>query len=241
MNKILVIVPVYNKEDFLVNALESILQQSHKNVEIVIIDDCSTDKSLEIAKSYEHLDNVTVLSNSENKGCYYTRNRGLEHFKDKEWDYFTIHDADDISDLTRFETILSQFDKNTLGLKTTYVRVDKELQPQLTPQGDRIDVYASEGIAIFPRITFKTILGYYDNTRFSGDTDYWWRLETYCNLNPKFKVGISNDILYLAVNHENNLTKKYNFTHDRPQYWAKSRKDISQMFSTGNFYRDIFN
>jgi len=241
MNKILVIVPVYNKEDFLVNALESILQQSHKNVEIVIIDDCSTDKSLEIAKSYEHLDNVTVLSNPENKGCYYTRNRGLEYFKDKEWDYFTIHDADDISDLTRFETILSQFDKNTLGLKTTYVRVDKELKPQLTPQGDRIDVYASEGIAIFPRMTFKNILGYYDNTRFSGDTDYWWRLETYCNFNPKFKAGISNDILYLAINHENNLTKKYNFTHDRPQYWAKSRNDISQMASTGNFYRDIFN
>ena len=53
-------------------------------------------------------------------------------------------------------------------------------------------------------------------------------------------MGISNDILYLAVNHENNLTKKYSFTHDRPQYWAKSKQDISQMISTGNFYRDIF-
>ena len=172
MSKILVIVPVYNKEDFLKNALESVLQQSHKNTEVIVIDDCSTDKSLEIAKSYEHLNNVTVLSNLKNKGCYYTRNKGLEYFKDKEWDYFTIHDADDISDLTRFEIILSQFDENLLGLKTTYVRVDKDLKPQLTPQGDRMDVYASEGIAFFPRKTFDTILGYYDNTRFSGDTDY---------------------------------------------------------------------
>ena len=240
MSKILVIVPVYNKEDFLKNALESVLQQSHKNTEVIVIDDCSTDKSLEIAKSYEHLNNVTVLSNLKNKGCYYTRNKGLEYFKDKEWDYFTIHDADDISDLTRFEIILSQFDENLLGLKTTYVRVDKDLKPQLTPQGDRMDVYASEGIAFFPRKTFNTVLGYYDNTRFSGDTDYWWRLEAYCSLNSQFNVGISNDILYLAVNHENNLTKKYSFTHDRPQYWAKSKQDISQMISTGNFYRDIF-
>lgn len=241
MSKILVIVPVYNKEDFLKNALESVLQQSHKNTEVVVIDDCSTDKSLEIAKSYEHLDNVTVLSNPENKGCYYTRNKGLEYFKSKEWDYFTIHDADDISDLTRFETVLSQFNDSILGLKTTYVRVNKDLEPQLTPQGDRMDVYASEGIAFFPRKTFDTILGYYDNTRFSGDTDYWWRLEAYCSLNPQFKVGISNNILYLAINHENNLTKKYNFTYDRPQYWAKSKQDISQMLSTGDFYRDIFN
>jgi glycosyltransferase involved in cell wall biosynthesis len=240
MDKILTITPVYNKEEFLQNSIESVLQQSHENTELVIIDDCSTDKSLEIAQSYEHLDNVTVLKNKENKGCYYSRNKGLDHFKNKEWDYFTIHDADDISDTTRFETLLNQFEDNTLGLKTTYVRVDRELKPQMTPQGDKVDIYASEGIAIFPRKTFD-LLGYYDNTRFSGDTDYWWRLEAYCRSHPDFKVGISEDILYLAINHENNLTKKYNFTHDRPQYWSKSQNDIkTQMLPNDNFYRNIF-
>ena len=121
MNKILTILPVYNKEEFLEGAIESVLQQTHKNVELVIIDDYSTDKSLEIAKSYEHLSNVTVLQNSENKGCYYTRNKGLEYFKDKEWDYFTIHDADDLSDINRFDILLQYFkDDNLLGLKTTF-------------------------------------------------------------------------------------------------------------------------
>jgi len=96
MSKILTIIPIYNKEEFLEGAIESVLQQTHKDVELVLADDCSTDKSLEIAKSYEHLDNVTVLQNAENRGCYYTRNKALDYFKNKEWDYFTIHDADDL-------------------------------------------------------------------------------------------------------------------------------------------------
>lgn len=239
MSKILTIIPVYNKENFLERAIESVLQQTYDNIEVVIIDDCSTDNSLNIANNYADLKNVTVLSNKVNKGCYFTRNRGLDYFKDKDWDYFTIHDADDVSDLNRFSTVISQFSPNILGLKTTYMRVDPNLEPQLTPQGDRIDVYDSEGIAFFPRKTFD-LLGYYDNTRFSGDTDYWWRLQTYCSLNPEYKVGSSSDILYLATNHEDNLTKKYNFTHDRPQYWAKVQKDIERMVPTGNFYRGIF-
>ena len=61
MNKLLVIVPIWNKEDFLKTTIEGILQQTYSNFDLILIDDCSTDKSLEIARSYEHLDNVTVL------------------------------------------------------------------------------------------------------------------------------------------------------------------------------------
>lgn len=240
MDKILTIIPAYNKEEFLEGAVESVLQQTHKNVELVIINDYSTDKTLEIARSYEYLPNVTVLSNPTNRGCYYTRNKGLDYFKDKEWDYFTIHDADDISSVNRFEEVLKCFNQNVLGVKTSYVRVNKEHEPQLTREGDRIDTYASEGIAFYSRKTFD-LMGYFDNTRFSGDTDYWWRLEALCFKNPLYEFGISNDILYLAVTHENNLTKKYNFTYDRPRYWQKIREEIqNKMIPSNNFYRNKF-
>ena len=124
MKKLLVIIPIYNKEEFLEGAIESVLQQTYKNVELILIDDYSTDNSLKISKSYEHLNNVTVLHNPQNKGCYYTRNKGLNYFKNKEWDYFTIHDSDDISDINRFETIINYLNSNpkTLGLKTGFVR-----------------------------------------------------------------------------------------------------------------------
>lgn len=238
MDKILVIIPAYNKEEFLEGAIESVLQQTHKNIELVVIDDCSTDKTLEIAKSYKHLDNVTILQNPENRGCYYARNKALEYFKDKKWDYFTIHDADDISDVSRFEVLLNYFkNSNLLGLKTTYVRVNKKLEPQPLPEGG-YDIYASEGIAFFPRKTFE-ILGYYDNTRFAGDTDYWWRCEAYCKVNGSYKTSESPEKLYLAVLHGENLTVKIPI-YNRGNYFKKSQTEIANMIQTGNFYRDIF-
>ncbi len=238
MDKILVIIPVYNKEKFLERAIESVLQQTHKNIELVLIDDCSIDKSLEIAKSYEHLDNVTVLQNSKNRGCYYSRNKGLAYFKDKEWDYFTVHDADDLSDVNRFKILLEYFeDPNLLGLKTTYIRVDKNLEFYVTKMGG-YDIYASEGIAFYSRKTFE-FLGYYDNVRVAADTDYWWRCEAYCKLNPSYTTENSTEILYLAILHGDNLTIQVPI-HNRGEYFQKSQNEIYQMSQTGDFYRNIF-
>ena len=240
MKKILTIIPVYNKEEFLENAIESVLQQTYTNVQLVIVDDCSNDNSLNIAKSYEHLDNVTVLHNKENRGCYFTRNRGLEHFKDLDWDYFTIHDADDTSDVRRFEVVLEYFkDPNLLGLKTTYRRVNREMKQQYLDNGG-LDIHASEGIAFYDRRAFIN-LGYFDNTRFSGDTDYWWRLEAFCWNNRPFRVEESKEELYLAIQHETNLTLTYDFHTTRPKYWKSVSEEIqTKMIPENNFYRTLF-
>lgn len=238
--KLLVIVPIYNKEEFLRKAIVNNLQQTYKNIRLVLVDDCSTDRSLEIARSYEHLDNVTVLVNTENKGCYYTINKALWESRAEEWDYFTMFGADDNSDIHRFEKLIKYFDDtNLLGLKSTFIRVDRNLKPQLHRNGTRTDIFASEGIAFYSRKTFNK-LGYFDNTRFSGDTDYWWRLEAFCAANPQYRTGQSDEILYLALNHENNLTKIYDFETERPMYWNRVKQEIFQMTSTGNFYREIF-
>lgn len=241
MDKILVIIPVYNEEEFLVNAIESIIQQTYKNIELVIVDDCSTDKSLQIAKSYEYLPNVTVLQNKKNGGCYYAINQALDYFKDKEWDYFSLHGADDLSDVNRFDLLLKYFQNpNLLGFKTTFRRVNRQLEQQFTGEG-KINIHASEGIPIYKRKVFE-ILGYFDNTRFSGDTDYWWRIEAFCHVNPSFEVGISKEELYLAIEHETNLTLEYDFHTTRPKYWTKIREEIqNKMIPNNNFYREIFN
>ena len=240
MEKLLVIIPVYNEEEFLVNAIESNIQQTYENLELVIVDDCSTDKSLQIAKSYEHLPNVTVLQNEKNGGCYYAINNALNYFKDKEWDYFSLHGADDLSDVNRFSILLDYFkNPNLLGFKTTFRRVNRQLEQQLTGEG-KINIHASEGIPIYKRKVFE-LLGYFDNIRFSGDTDYFWRLEAFCSVNPPFQAGVSSEELYLAIEHENNLTLKYDFHTTRPKYWAKIRKAIQEeMTPNNNFYRKFF-
>mgnify|MGYP003117041647 FL=1 len=243
MSKLLVIVPIWNKEQFLENTIEGILQQTFSNFELVLIDDCSEDSSLQIAKSYEHLDNVTVLENNENKGCYYTRNKGLDYFKDKSWDYFTIHDADDVSDLRRFQHFIDIFesDSSIVYLKSTSINYDSKTDEPLLKEDGNPNIFTGEGTAFISRKLFDTI-GYFDNTRFSGDTDYMWRAEALCNtVKPEWKVGESKEILYVNYSHENNITKIYDWHTARPNYWNKIRKEIqTQMIPNNNFYREIF-
>lgn len=238
--KILNIIPIYNRVRFLKKSIESVLNQTHKDIHLVLVDDNSTDGSLDIAKQYSHLDNVTLLENKTNQGCYRTRNRALLESKDMDWDFFTIHDADDYSTPHRLETILKPFSNtNLLGMKTTYIRVNELGEPQKDRENpNKDDIYASEGIAIFRRSVFD-ILGYYDDTRFSGDTDYWWRLQNFCALNPPYVIAEHMAQLYYAVTHEENLTKIYNFEVDRPQYFQKSIADIKNMVNKRSFRREF--
>ncbi len=242
MNKMLTIIPAYNKEKFLEGAIESVLQQTYKNIELVVIDDCSTDKTLEIAKLYEHLPNVTILSNPINKGCYFSFNKGLEHFKDKKWDAFTIHGADDISDLRRFQHFVDLFKGNpqVMGIKSTSIEYDSKTNEPTIKEGKHC-TFTGEGTAFYRREVFDE-LGYFDNTRFSGDTDYMWRLEAVCSAkNTEWKVGASKEILYINYSHDNNITKLYDWEITRPRYWGKIREEIqNKMIPNNNFYRKTF-
>ena len=241
-NKFLIIIPFYNVEDHLQSAIESILQQTYTNIELILVDDCSTDNSLKIAKSYEHLDNVILLQNKINIGTYQSVNRALYSSKDKEWDYWHFHGADDMSDITRFEKVLKIFKNNssTVALKCTCIKTEFGTNNFILNDDGQPSIATTEGIAVYDR-RIQKYLGYYDDTRFSGDTDLWWRLEALCNTSkPEWKVGASEEILYLNFDQVNgeNITKKYNWHTDRPNYWAKVRSEIiNKMIPNNNFKR----
>lgn len=91
--EITVFMPVYNAEKYLREAIESILNQTFTNFELLIINDGSTDKSVEIVEAYKDK-RIRLLHNDGNKGLPYTRNRGLELAQGK---YLAIMDADDVS------------------------------------------------------------------------------------------------------------------------------------------------
>ena len=243
MNKVLTIMPVYNTEEYLEGAIESVLQQQDVDTHLCIVNDKSTDNSLDVISKYKDKSNVTVLENTENRGCYYSRNRGLEWAsKNIKFDYFTVHDSDDVSDVRRFKKVIKYLNnnQNVLGCTTTYVRVDYESQKVSMLDNNKPNIYASEGIAFYRKTVFDRI-GYYDNTRFSGDTDYINRIKEWIKLNePNCSIGQHNEVLYIAYLHETNLSVKYNFTHDRPVYWRKSLQEIEQMKRVNNFFRNIF-
>ena len=88
-----IIIPNYNNEKYLSQCLESILQQSYKNIEIVIIDDASTDNSIEILKEYEKKYSfIKVIYNKKNQGV--TKNRDSA-IKIATGEYITTLDSDD--------------------------------------------------------------------------------------------------------------------------------------------------
>lgn len=86
-----IIVPIYNTEQFLVRCVESLLNQSYQPLQIILVDDGSTDNSLEICKHYEKYDNVEVY-HQNNKGVSSARNEGLKHIKGE---YVFFVDSDD--------------------------------------------------------------------------------------------------------------------------------------------------
>lgn len=93
-----VILPAYNAEKYLSKAIESILNQTYKNLEIIIIDDGSTDNTKSIINRYP--DDRLVFISRENKGLIYTLNEGI---KKSRGDVIVRMDADDISRLDRIE------------------------------------------------------------------------------------------------------------------------------------------
>lgn len=96
-----IVIPAYNCEYYLEDAVESVKKQTYEDWELIIIDDCSTDRTMSLAKKLSVEDNrIKVLSNSVNSGVSETRNRGVRESK-AEWIAFL--DSDDKWEPTKLE------------------------------------------------------------------------------------------------------------------------------------------
>ena len=88
-----VVMPLYNARDYLKLTVDSILNQTHKNIEVVIVDDCSTDGSLELCRElYGHDERVKIIKQPQNAGPGAARNTGI---RSATGDYITFMDSDD--------------------------------------------------------------------------------------------------------------------------------------------------
>lgn len=101
-----VVMPVYNTERFVAQAIESVLNQTYQNLELILVNDCSTDKSLLILESYARKDKrVRIISNEKNIGVAHTRNLGIQAAKGA---YIALLDSDDLWEETKIEKQLTQ-------------------------------------------------------------------------------------------------------------------------------------
>lgn len=123
-NTITVVIPTYNKADFISQTIESVLQQTYENFEIVIIDDCSGDKTEQVVQKYLS-EKIRYFKHSKNLGPGATFNDGI---KKSNTDYITLIASDDILLPNHLELVINTFES------------DKELEvlfPQLKVINER--------------------------------------------------------------------------------------------------------
>lgn len=103
------IIPIYNKGRYLERCLESISEQSIKDIEIILVNDGSTDNSLEICRKWEALDSRIKVIDKENEGAGASRNRGISESKGR---YISFVDADDYIDPDTYKICVKVLEEN---------------------------------------------------------------------------------------------------------------------------------
>ena len=111
--KISVIIPVYNVEKYLEQCLDSVINQTYKNLEIICINDGSTDNSLTLLEEYAKKDKRIKIISKENEGLSATRNLGVREATGK---YVFFLDSDDWLELTCFEDLFNAIESNKADL-----------------------------------------------------------------------------------------------------------------------------
>jgi glycosyltransferase involved in cell wall biosynthesis len=104
--KVSIIIPIYNVEQYLRQCLDSAINQTYKNLEIICVDDCGSDNSVEIAQEYAQ---IKIIKHAKNRGLSAARNTG---FAAATGEYIYFLDSDDWIDLDYIEKMVEALEKN---------------------------------------------------------------------------------------------------------------------------------
>ena len=128
MPTVSIIIPVYNKEKYIGNTLDSVLAQKYADYEVVIVNDGSTDKSMDIIEKYQQMDSRISVISIPNGGVSNARNTGLKNAKGK-WIQFL--DGDDVIDKDYLSIAVPMAEKNDADiLFSNFKKVDKNMNLQ---------------------------------------------------------------------------------------------------------------
>lgn len=207
MPQISVILPVYNGEKYLKSSIESVLDQTFKDFELIIIDDCSTDASANIAKHYVALDSrISYERNDKNLKLPSSLNKG---FSKAIGEYWTWTSCDNIYLPNALEKMLSVLSNNQdIGL----VYSDMELIDEhgknngliYAGPADHLIFRNVVGACFLYRRSIAKQIGFYDPTLFlCEDYEYWLRIARTAKIHPM------KDCLYQYRNHKNSLSQQH--------------------------------
>ena len=206
-----VVMPVYNADKYLRESIKSILKQTYSNFEFIIINDGSTDTSLDIIKEYIKKDKRIVLISHKNKGVSYSANQGFLQAKGK---YIARMDADDISLSNRFEEQVNFMEKNyEVGICGTWAKkfkdtINKNKLVKL-PTDDKMKIillytscFFQSSVMFRAKFIKQNQLKYNDDFLSAEDYELWTRIKDLTNFANIPKA------LILYRDHDDGISKK---------------------------------
>lgn len=221
--KVSVIMSVYNGERYLRDSIKSILNQTFKDFELLIVDDGSTDNTKEILKTYKD-PRINIITNLENIGLTKSLNKGIHIAKGE---YIARQDADDVSRYNRLEKQVNylELNKNIALLGTAiYVIDDKgdKLEDIEYPtnyyfirQALKRNNCFCHGSVIFKKKIFEELGGYREVFETAQDYDLWLRFS------EKYEVSNLKDRLYKYRFNPSSLTFKKVINQTRLAIFAR--------------------
>ncbi|WP_254522233.1 glycosyltransferase family 2 protein [Natrinema caseinilyticum] len=119
MAQVSVVLPTYNRADIIDRAIESVLSQSYEDFELLIIDDCSTDRTVDVVKKYTD-PRITLIRHDENKGGGAARNTGIQNAAG---DYIAFIDSDDSWAPDKLEKQINRFENLAQDIGVVYTGI----------------------------------------------------------------------------------------------------------------------
>jgi glycosyltransferase involved in cell wall biosynthesis len=229
-----IIIPVYNTSKYIDKCLTSILNQTYNNLEIIIIDDGSTDNSKEIINKYQTIDNRIIYYHQENSGVAKARNIGLKLLKGN---YFVFIDSDDYIDKTFIEKLYNSIDNNILMTICGTVRVNSN--NKTFNYVDKKLLNCLRGTASYKRMINKKIFNNYNitfpNLKVCEDLVFYSNLMLVSDFNYK----IVDECLYYYVERKDSLMHTYTNIQDDAVKALNIIINYSKKINKYDKYKDI--
>lgn len=228
--KVSILIPAYNSEATLRVAVRSLLEQTLTNIEIIIVDDCSTDGTFELIQTLAGEDSrIVPLQNERNSGAYVARNHALRHATGE---FVTVHDTDDWSHPQRLEIQLRHLVENPLEIATVtdWVRSIPGMlfRPPGRVQSVRVLLNST---SLLVRRQLMLDLGGWDEVRIGADSEFIRRMRAtvreevrlYRHLPMAFAMERSESLTRQSITHVNTLTHGVRRSyHESAEFWLRS-------------------